>query len=299
MLGGCAFFAPMPGPAVDPELGTATAAARVAYAHGQIPIAMQLYGRALDRARAMDDPGAIGNAEYNLAICLTATRNYPAARGMLDDAEHDLLRANADAAEVLLVQAKVARLEGKAQESALLATRVLSRRPPATSAIRLQAHLLRGLLAVDGSNTVEAEKAFREAQNLAAQVKDAQSQARVSELSGRVSALKNEPLQAALAFDREASLLRDARIFVDVPAALERAGHAYENAGRQQAAADRLLRAARTLYGQGDRPESLKVASAARVAAMAAEDGAVLRSIERFAEEIRSSRSSDVGNRAE
>ncbi len=63
---------------------------------------------------------------------------------------------------------------------------------------------------------------------------------------------KEEYLQAAWHFDREAKNLRLAGSYREVPGALERAAASYEQAGKPAEAAERLNRVARIWVGRGE-----------------------------------------------
>ena len=79
-------------------------------AQGQYAKAESLYQHALTRARATDRPGEIADAAYNRAVALASLGRYDEAGELLGEAEAEARRAGRPAADVLLVEAKLARL---------------------------------------------------------------------------------------------------------------------------------------------------------------------------------------------
>src|SRR5207249_4696552 len=139
--GACSPATPPRAVFADPELSAATGAARAAFDRGQAALAADLYQRALTRARATDRPGEIADASYNRAVVLMSLGRYDEANELLGEAEAEARRAGRPAADVLLVEAKLARLRGRPREAVALADRVLAQRPRAGAAEEAQAHL--------------------------------------------------------------------------------------------------------------------------------------------------------------
>jgi tetratricopeptide (TPR) repeat protein len=293
LLPGCGLFSrPAAGPPPDAELAAATSAARVAYERGLVREAAGLYERALTRARAMDDSAQIANAAYNAATCFTSLAQYDRASELLAEAKNETRRSGGRAADVLLMQARVAWLQGRTTDALSIADEVLATVPPAHPSERVQAHCLKGRIACDAGDQGTASAELAQARKDAADTTDTTdaadpiAQARLAELTGRVELLQGRSAQAASEFDHEASLLREGHLYADMTQALGRAAAAHKDASQPQLAADRFYRAARSAYAQGDRPEALRLIKAASETAEAAADASLLRMIRSLSREI-------------
>ncbi len=67
-LAGCATSRTVTVPPKDKELSRTSNIARAAFEDGATARAIDLYGKALNRAHAMDDATEIGDTAYNLAV---------------------------------------------------------------------------------------------------------------------------------------------------------------------------------------------------------------------------------------
>lgn len=289
---GC-FNAPPPkGPPVDTELAEANNAASLAYARGQTAQALTLYQHALDRARAMDDAAQIGSSAYNLAAVMIQARKYAPASVLLGEAERETLRAKTNVADVLLLEAKLARLQGDAGYAKLYTDAVLNgawppphpptsetmhaRQLPATPVPlntqlgqRVLAHLIRGEVAIAEDNVQEAQSELTAAQRELPPSARPALRASVAGLTARVARESGRaPQVAASAFDRQVDLLREAHLYSEMASALADAGRAYASIN-SLIAADRFYRAGRSYFGQGNLEDAQKAL------AKAASSGAV------------------------
>ena len=255
--GGCLNAPPPAGPAVDLALAQDSSAARLALARGDDRQAALLYGRALQRAREMDDAGAIGRAAYNLAAALVRDGRYAAAADALREAEMETVRAGANAADVLLLEAKVARWREAPREALAFGERVLvdpASRP--ADSHRVQVHVLRGELALDRGAADVARVELGAAERLLGPSPGAAVRAGVVGLGARLRAATDDPAGAARGFDEAAELLRQVGLYRDMARALARAGDAYRRANQLAAAIDRLFRAGRSFAAAGDAAEA-------------------------------------------
>ena len=109
---GCAGPPPAKRAQSDRAFAETTVAARTAIQQDRIDEAATLYTLALKRARALDQPPAIGDTAYNLAACLLRRHEYERACTLLAEASHELARGDAPLADVLLLQARTAHLAG-------------------------------------------------------------------------------------------------------------------------------------------------------------------------------------------
>ncbi len=285
LAAGCASPTPQES-ATDPELARVATTARLAFDGGSAEQAARLYARSLAMARAVDDSLEIGNNAYNLAACLIAIDRYGDAREYLSEARREFERAHRDPAPVILLDAKAARLQGKADEALALADQVLATTKGETSdSYKVQVALLKAEVACDRSDAAAAKTAMAVADKTMASVSDPALSAVAANVAARINLVENDPGKAAMQYDRETEFYRQARKYHDMALAMGRAGRAYLDAGILTPAEDRLYRAARTLFGQGDELGALKLIEPALNAADKAGDkDAALRATALFKE---------------
>jgi tetratricopeptide (TPR) repeat protein len=238
-------------PPKDKELSQASDLARAAFEDGATARAIDLYGKALNRARAMDDATEIGNAAYNLALCQILLGQLDQASALLAEAQAAFQRSGGNPADVLLLEATVAQRQGKLEQALSLADQVLAASPDENDLF--QATLLKGAIACDQHDPARARTALAEADKH--HVTDAALRAARERLAGNIFLLEGNPAEAAAAFDRAAALFRTAKHYRDMALTLRRAGEAYQEAGDTRRAEDRLFRAQRSLAAQGENAE--------------------------------------------
>jgi tetratricopeptide (TPR) repeat protein len=270
------------GRSTDPELSRLASVARQEFDRGQAEQAARLYLRALTMARAADDAFEIGNNAYNLAACLMSAGRHDDAAALLREARAEAARANRDPADVDLLEARNARLAGRAEEAQAIVDRLLA--SPSSGRVRREAGLLNAHLACDRGD-VQAAAAELKASGSG----DLLLAADAAGLSARIARGTNDAARAAAEYDRQADLYRRARRYRDMAGALGSAARAYGDAGAPARAADRFYRAARSLFGQGDEVGALRMIEAALPAAEQADDAvlagriaALFREIERM-----------------
>ncbi len=248
-LAGCA--TPPTAPPKDKGLSRTSDLARAAFEDGATARAIDLYGKALNRARAMDDATEIGNAAYNLALCHTILGQLDQASVSLAEAKAAVKRSGSNPADVLLLEATVAQRQGKLEQALSLADQVLSASPGENDLF--QATLLKGTIACQQNDPARARTALAEADKH--HVANAALLAARERLAGNIFLLEGNPAEAAAAFDRAAALFQKAKHYRDMVLTLRRAGEAYREAGDTQRAQDRLFRAQRSLAAQGEKAE--------------------------------------------
>ena len=280
VAGGC-FNAPPPtGPPRDAVLTNAMASARLAFEQGLNAEAVALYRQALDRAREMDDAGAIADASYNLAAALVQAGEGARAAAALLESEAEARRAGGNVADVLLLRAKVARLNRAPAEAVALADRVLTdsaSRP--TTGHRVQAHVLKGEVAVDEENWSVAEAQADLARDALGKIGDRASPALLAGvvgLRGRVARGRGDLGEAARLFDRQADLLRQSRLYQDMADAIADSAEAWMSLATPAEAGPRFYRAARAAAAQGDETRARSLLAKAAEAADAAGDERLL-----------------------
>jgi tetratricopeptide (TPR) repeat protein len=287
MLTGCVRPAPETAVEIDSEFSRSMTAGRLAFDRGLIEQAARFYQQALRRARAMDSAPQIGDAAYNLAACRIRLNQLEKARDLLDEAKTEISSIQGHIADIQLVEAKVARLQGNPDEALMLADQVLS--SPGTYPTdnqRLQVYLLRGQIACDKDDAALALQELQKAKNITRLVSDPSLQADISALAGRIHLIKNEPVMAAKEFDSEARLLQQAKRYPEMTYALQNAAEVYLSAGNFSLAADRYFRAARSTFAQGQNSAAMKLGHLALSAADKAGDQSVKIRVRALLDEI-------------
>jgi hypothetical protein len=159
----------------------------------------------------------------------------------------------------------IERLLSHGIEAERLLSDLLSR-PEANAADKAMAHALRGLLAIDRSDTEAAADALRNAQAIGAmRTPRPDVLAAIERLRGRMQLQREQFMDAAASFDREVAALKQWELHRAVPWALAEAARAYAAAHKPHEAAERFYLAARTAAGLGNdesRQEWAKAASA-------------------------------------
>ncbi len=248
-------------PPVDAEIRSLAGSAGAAYERGETGRAAELYGRALARARQMDDPGESARNAYNLALCRMAEGRIDEARGLLAQARALLPPKGADAARTWVAEAEAAQRQGLLEDVRRLVQCSLEAGPD--GAARAQAHLiLVGLECVEG-DWPAARKGLDAARRELRRLDAPELQARAEGLAARLARAAGDGAGAGAALERQAEWLKQAGRFPNMAAALAAAGEAYRAAGLSRQAYPCLMRAAASLKGQGN-------AKAATPAAMAA-----------------------------
>lgn len=115
----------VPTPRVDLALARHSRTADEAFHAGYDERALGRYRLALRRAWEIDDARSIANTAFNLAACLAAMREYEPAREALAEARAESLRSGESQVDAWLLEAKIARVQGRLDEAAYLADCVL------------------------------------------------------------------------------------------------------------------------------------------------------------------------------
>ncbi|HMP89853.1 MAG TPA: hypothetical protein PJ991_06615 [Kiritimatiellia bacterium] len=241
----------------DPMIAQLSATARKAYDMGEVPRAVVMYRRALERARAMDNSREIGRNAHNLAVCLVSLDEYDEAAKLLVEAERETIRAGDDAGPIFLLSAEVARHRKDYRTADAIIDRL--ERLPVGDRTRGLAYVLRAHLACDRQDASRAEGFLYRAIGHLRRIDDPGLAASISEVAGRIAILKGNWLEAAREFDREAAWLHRAGRSMEMAAALERAGQNYMKIPQIDLAADRFYRSARSLMAQGAYLDALRV----------------------------------------
>jgi tetratricopeptide (TPR) repeat protein len=272
-LGGCAFGGKPSGPVRDPEIVRIGGLARVLFDKGAYPEAVALFERNLTRARLMDDSGEIGIAAYNLGAALLAAGRLEESSLRLREARTELLRAGQPVTDTWILDARVAREQGQAEEAMNRLDQALASVSETTPrGQRVLVRTLRAELAAELERYDLARVELAEARKAAGRSRNAALHAGIARAEGQLCVAEKRPLEAAQAFDRESECLKSARRYTDLSTALVRAAQACEDAGRPGEAADRYYRAGRSLLAQDNPSGAMKMLEQAAALARSAGD---------------------------
>ncbi|MEZ6092361.1 MAG: tetratricopeptide repeat protein [Pirellulaceae bacterium] len=276
---------------IDPQLADYYEEASEAYAEGYLDEALQEYRKVIQRAWAMDDPVEAGNAAYNIAAVMTSMSRIPEAKDWLVDARVELYRAGKSAGNTWLLEASIAQNQGRFDEAARLIQRAACSDPPCDAddheclcgphdpceesciakipcvgekyvehkqqadceaTFQVQIYLARAKWFAEQYEIAKAKSNFRAACELAQEICDYNLQADLQRTAAMIHLACGDYLQAGWHLDMEAKNLRLAGTYREIPATLELAAAAYEQAERKALTADRLCRVARIWYGRGN-----------------------------------------------
>lgn len=269
----------------DPMIVQLSTTARKAFDAGEIPNAVVMYRRALDRARAMDNPREIGRNAYNLASVLIALEEWDEIPGLLQEAERETKRAGDDAGPILLLAAETQMMEKNWSGAEATIDRMEAMEVGHDA--RGQAYVLRARIACERKDTARADAFLKRARGYLSKQPEPGLAAAISEVSGHVAMLEEKWSDAAHAFDRQAAWLQRAGRLPEMAEALESAGKNYATAGDAVSASNRYYRSARSLMAQGNYLDALRVVELAVQAAGPATTDDEGEAITRLFEEIR------------
>lgn len=241
----------------DPMIVQVSSMARTAFDSGEIPRALVLYRRALERARAMDNSVEIGASAYNLAVCHVALEDLEEAGVLLAESERETLRAGGDAGPAVLLLAEIQRKNGEWKKALETINRL--EKLDVDNQARGLAYVMRAHIACDRNLATEAEAFLSRARGYLRKNKDSGLAGEISNASGRIAMLNENWADAAIAFDREAAWMKRSSRLYEMALALDRAGTNYQKAGDAEAASDRFFRAARSLMAQDFYLDALRV----------------------------------------
>jgi tetratricopeptide (TPR) repeat protein len=233
---------------VDKALERTNRAARTAFDSGRIQQAANLYRQTLELAYVRDDPLAVNDARYNLALCLTLMDSDREALALVGQAHKELSQDNATVpSDILLLEATILFRLGRSQDAWRLSAEILKAVESTDPAVIGKTHFLRGLLATDRGDPVGIR---REIESLA-NPNSAMQRADRQELNGHLLLIEQRADEAASAFDEAAAIRRQILDYRGMIQALAKAGEACERAGRPIPASRRYLRAGRSAALQG------------------------------------------------
>lgn len=230
---------------------------RGAYERGDYPRGADAYGRAQERARALDDADALAVAAVNRAVCLLADGRAQEALDAVREAQADGRVAKDRQAELQVVGARAALALGKPDEAMAFLAVVLKSNPP--ELLRAQALLTEGAVHLAGNDPAAATQAlFSGLSEKAWAGLPASLRAEQAELLGRIATAQDRSGDAVARWDEASQLWKKAGRLAEMARALAEAGRQAKAAGKLPEACDRFYRAARSLWAQGLGPEAVR-----------------------------------------
>jgi hypothetical protein len=248
LMAGCGGSGPVEEPPPpDRRLEQANQAGTRALGLNRTADAIKQYRAALVIAYERDDPGAIGDIGFNLAVAQLRSGAAADAARTARETRAELERRRQPApAELILVQAAAAYRLGAADEAVAAADEVLARAPGIETSTRAQ--YIRGAVFADRSDAQGLAQALA---GIPASTRPDQEGDRL-ELSGRASALAGANHQAARNFELAADQRRLALDYRGMARTLSLAGEAVLRQGNSADASVFFLRAGRSALLQGD-----------------------------------------------
>lgn len=215
----------------------------------------EAYGRAQQRARALDDADALAVAAVNRAVCLVAAGQAQEALAAVDEALADARVSASRRAELQVAGARAAAARGNADEALARAAAALKTEPG--PALRAQAALARAAAELARPDAAAAARALAEGLPEKEWARlPASLRAERAGLRGGIAAAEGRAKDAAAAQDEAAARWKQAGRLPEMARALAEAGRQGRAAGDLAAACDRFWRAARSLWAQGLQTEA-------------------------------------------
>ena len=241
----------------DAEWVSHATTGRGCYERGDYRRGAEAFGRAQERARAMDDANALAVAAANRSICLMAEGKAVAA---LEEAREALADPRVEAgrrAELKAVGARALMALGQPEAAAAMAGEALEGKP--TEWVRAQAALVGGAEALTREDAAGAQAAL--AKGLAAKEwarQPATVRAERAAQLGEAAALEKRYAEALRLHEEAAETWKQAGRLAEMARATAEAGRNAQGAGDLAGACERYYRAARSLWAQKLEAEALQ-----------------------------------------
>ena len=251
---------------------------RGAYERGDYHRAAEAYGRAEQRARALDDADALAVAAVNRATALVAAGQAADATAGIAEALADARIAKERHAELLVAAARAELALGKSDDAIARVDEALKLEPP--PALKAQALLAKSGAELARENPAAATKALTDGMS-AKEWKGLpiSLQAEQAALRAQIAVAEKNPAEAMVLQDEAATLWKKTNRLPDMARALAEAGRQAQAADDLAGACDRFYRAARSLWAQGFRPDAIRVLEEGVQAAEQLDDEAIAKKI--------------------
>ena len=250
---------------------------RGAYERGDYRRAADAYGRAQQRARALDDADALAISAVNRATALVAAGQAADALAGLDEALADARIEPARRAELLVAAARAEQARG--QPAAALERVAAALKLAPAPALRAQALLAQSGAELAQDDSAAATRALAEMPAKAWAALPESLQAEQAEMRAAIAAAEKKPKDALARQDEAAALWKAAGRLPEMARALAAAGRQALAADDLAGAVDRFYRSARSLWAQGLRPEALRTLEEGVVVAERLDDESVAKKL--------------------
>ena len=230
---------------------------RGAYERGDYRRAADAYGRAQQRARALDDADALAISAVNRATALVAAGQAAEALAGLDEALADARIESVRRAELLVAAARAEQARGQPAAALVRVAAALELKP--APALQAQALLAQSGAELAQDDPAAATRALAGMPAKAWAALPESLQAEQAEMRAAIAAAEKKPKDALARQDKAAELWKKAGRLPEMARALAAAGRQALAADDLAGAADRFYRSARSLWAQGLRPEALRV----------------------------------------
>ena len=255
LAGGCA--SPKVPQFTDADWVSHTTTGRGCYERGDYRRGADAYGRAQQRARALDDAEALAVAAVNRATCLLAEGDAAGARAAVQEALADSRVSAERRAELETAGARAELALGRPEEALSRAGAVLK---PGVSAVQqAQARLVQSAARLALKDSVQAAQVLdalpaKEWSRLPASLR-----AEAAERRAQIAEAEQKPAAAKDRLDQAAVLWKEAGRLPEMARALAAGGRQAEAAGDLAGACDRFWRASRSLWAQGFSVEAVRL----------------------------------------
>ncbi len=252
---GCA--APKVAQFTDADYVSYSSTARGSYERGDFRRAADAYGRAEQRAVAMDDADALAVSTVNRAVCFLAEGKAEEARAGVAVALADVRVTKGRRAELLAVGAKSELALGHLDEANGLSEAALKLEP--ATLLRAQVLLVQSAAQVAKNDSAAAAKTLSSGISSKewAQLPEA-LRADVAVRRAEMAVVENRWAEAVVLQDDAAALWKRAGRLPEMARALAEAGRQAKAAGNLAGACDRLYRASRSQWAQGLQTEAVR-----------------------------------------
>jgi hypothetical protein len=247
LIAGCGGSARDDTPPADQTLQRETHAGQLAFELERNEEAASQYRAALTRAEERDDPDAVGDAGYDLAVAELRANAPDKALADARATRVELERHGAKPFPALLLAEATALYRTGAAAEADRAAQLVQRGEDVDAAAR--ATFLRGLIADDRGD----EAGLAAATGTLSGAMSPPFEADLAELTARLALRRNDPTRARQEAAHVVELRRTTLDYRGLARALAVEGAAAERTGDKIAAADLFLRAGRSAAAQGDK----------------------------------------------
>lgn len=252
---GCA--SPKAAQFTDADWVSYSSTARGCYERGDYRRAADAYGRAEQRAVALDEADALAVSTVNRAVCLLADGKAEEARAGVELALADERVSAVRRTELLAAGARAELALGRLDEVHARSEAALAMDP--STLVRAQVLLMQSAVQVAKKDPAAAAAVL--SNGLSAKDWAGLPEALRAEEAARraeIAAAENHPAEAVKRQDEAAALWKKAGRLPEMAKALAEAGRQARAAGDLPGACDRLYRASRSQWAQELRPEAVR-----------------------------------------